>query len=143
MRKIIIILMLSVSFNTSFAQTVITTVGGVVFFDDPDSSRSKTLHEIAVICNEYIQQCHLGASLPLVFLDLELARDTSYWQLGYDNIYGNSIDNDIYERKTKDYTDLGIRIKSCDRTIKRENVLKLLDYGVNHVKELKALRTKA
>lgn len=143
MKKTIVILILFGIFKNSFSQTVISTRGKIVFFDDKDTSKSRQLHDIAKLCSSYIQKFYPKVTLPNVLLDIELSKDTSYSQLGYDNIYGNSIENDIYERKTKDYTNLGIRIKSCMPTINKEDILKLLDYGIKHAQELKNLRTKA
>ncbi len=143
MQKVIIVFLLLIgSSRNLLSQTIITTVGKVIFFDNKDSLKSKQLHEIAKLCDCYIQKFYSGVKLPNILLDVEQSKDTAYYQLGYDNIYGNSIDNDVYERKTNDYTNLGIRIKSCSADINEESILKLLDYGINHEQELKTIRLK-
>jgi hypothetical protein len=118
-------------------------MGKIIFFDSPDSSMSKTLHRIATICNQYIKNYYFDERVPLVLLDIQVTKDTSYWQLGYDNLYSNSVVKDSSQVKTYGHTILGVRIRSCQSTIDPEGILKLFDYGIDHEDELMALWTKA
>jgi hypothetical protein len=81
--------------------------------------------------------------VPLVLLDIQVTKDTSYWQLGYDNLYSNSVDRDTSRHNTYGHAILGVRIKSCQSTIDPEGILKLFDYGLDHEDELKDLWSKA
>ena len=132
--------------NTVLFSNVEDTIK-VAYMDVEDTLKSRQLHDIAKMCSCYIQNFYPRIKLPEILLDMEQSKDTVYYQLGYDNIYGNSIDtsadDDIRQPQTWDYTTLGIRIKSCSPQINKEIILKLLDYGINHVNELKALRKEA
>jgi hypothetical protein len=135
--------MLSISFKVSFSQPVITTIGKIIFVDSPDSSDSKALHRIAKVCNRYLKKYYFDERLPLVLLDVQVTKDTSYWQLGYDNLYGNSVERGIAQHKSYGTTILGVRIKSAHTAIDPEAILKLFEYGIDHEDELKDLWTRA
>ena len=129
--------------GNGLAQNKLTVIENITYLDSDDSVKSERIKKISKQCNCFIKKNYPGIKTLSVLLDIEDCSDTTYYQLGYDNIYGNSVYNDIYKPKTYDFQNLGIRIKACSKTVKLENVLKLLDHGLRNVEALKKMRTKA
>ncbi len=68
------------------------------------------------------------------------AKDTiPRFELSYDNLKGNSIENQIYERNRK-YDKPGLRIKITSDRYHPLEFLKLLEYGIINNKKLKRAR---
>jgi hypothetical protein len=139
-KKIIFLIPFLISITTAYSQSI-TTIDKIIFLDYRDTIDSKPVHETAKICDSYIQTYYATAKFPYILLDIEQSNDTTYYQLGYDNIFGNSIffpNQKIWFNST-----LGIRIKACGKNINASNILKLLDYGLNHISDLKKIRDNA
>lgn len=143
MRLFFFIIFFLTSMNNVQAQvTFIKQVGKIVYGDFDSSMHSKEKEQIAKKMNECILKKYSNKKLPLVYLIVNYDHDTTEYELSYDNFYGNSIDNETYERKGN-YYQPGIRIKIYSTRINTEEVLKLLDYGVSYISELKSIRTQA
>lgn len=87
---------------------------------------------VAFLCNKYMKKYY-----PLVhekvFLELGFDENCSC-KLSYDKFQGNSWINAENNRPVKGF---GIRIQLSQKYNRSESVLKLLDYGLNHLSELK------
>ncbi len=138
---------LLMSFTSIYSQSVytrITETGKVVFSSGRDSSSVSIKEKIAILNNKYIYKYYSKKKLPLIYLSLtndSTSLDTKY-QLSYDNLYGNSLERN-YTVPKKKYYKPGIRIRIANTVIDEASLLKLLDYGINHLTELKSLRNKA
>lgn len=144
MRGIFFLLFFLTILSNLNAQTTFTKQLGYIVYGDFDSSVHKSEKEqVAKKMNDYILKTYSKRNkIPLVYLVVSYGFDTTDYELSYDNFYGNSVDNATYERKGK-YFQPGIRIKVYSSGINLEEVLKLLDYGINHIGELKSIRAKA
>jgi len=147
MRKLLLIIVavIPVALHTS-AQTIITEMDKVTYYNSLDTSVSAAFNKIAWLCNCYILKNYPRTTLQ-VKLDMEVSKDTVYYEVGYDNLYGNSGFPDTtgsgQNPADKIYFDTGIRIKACDTALNKEYILKLLDYGLQHAEELKTFRAEA
>lgn len=146
MHKVLLLIVMVVPvLKSSTAQTIVTEMGKVTYYNSLDTSVSSVYNKVAWLCN-----CYLRANYPkspiLVKLDMEISKDTIYYQVGYDNLYGNSGFPDSTGSGQSPggniYFDTGLRIKACDTAINKENILKLLDYGIQHYEELKTIRAE-
>ncbi len=146
MHKVLLLTVMVVPvLKSSTAQTIITEMDKVTYYNSLDTSVSSVYNKVASLCNCYLR-ANYPKSLVLVKLDMEISKDTVYYQVGYDNLYGNSgfPDSTGASQTTgvNIYFDTGLRIKACDTAINKENILKLLDYGVQHYEELKTMRAE-
>lgn len=128
------------------AQTIITEMDKITYYNSLDTSVSATFNKIAWLCNCYLLKNYPKSTIP-VKLDMEISKDTAYYEVGFDNLYGNSGFPDTTGQgenpADKIYFDTGLRIKACDTVINKEYILKLLDYGLQHYNELKIMRQEA
>lgn len=87
---------------------------------------------VAFLCNEYIKKYYPSIHEKVI---LELGFDEiSSYKLSYDKFEGDSWINAENNRPVKGF---GIRIQLSQKYNRAESVLKLLDYGLNHLSELK------
>jgi hypothetical protein len=130
----------------SFGQHLVYEVGKVIYSNSRDSAQSKFLHNVAVRCNQFIQEYYPKQDSISVRLNITWTADTTFYQLGYDNLAGNFIettDTKLYGNKvsnsiaTKAAKYPGIRIGISSKTIHEEDIFKLLEYGLLHFSELK------
>ncbi len=114
---------------------------GLVVYSDFEKSRDELKKKkSAVACSEYITSKRFDTSL-LVYLIYD--SDSDGYQLSFDNLYGNSIDNSVYDRKGI-YYQPGIRIViPMNRIECVRDIYKLIDYGYNNLDELVKIRNKA
>jgi len=133
-----------VSPKSAESQIVIKRLDKVIFFNSNPLLEVQR-ESIAKDVNQYIKDYCSNCDLPYILLDIGLSEDSTQYQLGYDNIYGSSVYNDIYRPEAWDYTTLGIRINVYNKgtTIDRNAVIILLDYALRHTSELMAMRTDA
>ena len=118
-------------------------IGHVVFNSSSVDSDSSWKIIYTTLINEYIQKHYQKKKLPLIYLTVYSVNNTlMFYELAYDNLNGNSLENEIYDRKGK-YDAPGIRIKICSQELQKEELLKLLNYGINNLKELKKIRNEA
>ena len=147
MRKLLLIIVtvIPVMQHVS-AQTIITEMDKVTYYNSLDTGVSATFNKIAWLCNCYILKNYPKSDIPIK-LDMELSKDTMYYEVGFGNLYGNSGFPDTTGQgqnpSDKIYFDTGLRIKACDTVINKEYILKLLDYGLQHYEELKIMRAEA
>jgi hypothetical protein len=147
MRKLLLIIVtvIPVVLHTT-AQTIITEMDKVTYYNSLDTSISAGFNKIAWLCNCYILKNYPKTTIPIK-LDMEISKDTMYYEVGYDNLYGNAGFPDTtgsgQNPADKIYFDTGLRIKACDTAPNKEYILKLLDYGLQHYEELKTMRTEA
>ena len=127
--------------STSNAQSYFTVqIGNVVYSSSSVDADSAIKENYAELCNKYIERYYHGEHLPLVYLIIRCAKiDTSCYQLAYDNLSGYP-SNHKYYGSDKRFNQPGIRIKIYSNRGEWENLLKLLDYGINNIKELKQQR---
>lgn len=135
-KLLVTVLFVSTLFIRANAQAVITRINNIVYIESSASQQAQQ-QKLAMLCNQYVQQHYTKGEAPLVLLDIQQSTASPCYQLGYDNIYGTSINNEIYKPQTSDHTNLGIRIKICDKAISEQTVLKLLQYGLEHLYKLK------
>jgi len=136
--KTICILIFIVLFSFSKGQVIaITEYNGVVFEKDEFNDIKENY---ALLCSNYIKDNYLRKNLPIIYLVIN--DDSIQYELAYDNLSGNSLDNKVYGRKGNFY-EPGIRIKVPNSSDQSKELLKLLDYGVKHLSELKKIRRKA
>ncbi|HSC39850.1 MAG TPA: hypothetical protein VLD19_18335 [Chitinophagaceae bacterium] len=147
MRKLLLIIVtvIPVTLDIS-AQTIITEMDRVTYYNSLDTSVSAVFNKIAWLCNCYLLKNYPKSPVQIK-LDMELSKDTMYYEVGYDNLYGNSGFPDTtgggQNPADKIYFDLGLRIKACDTAISKENILRLLDYGMLHYEQLQTMRAEA
>jgi hypothetical protein len=129
--------------GTLAAQTVITEMDKVTYYNSLDTTVSAVYNQVAWLCDCYMQKNYPKKTVP-VKLDMECSYDTMYYAIGFDNLYGNSGFPDTSGTgpgpADNVYFDTGLRIKACDTAINKEYILKLLDYGILHYDQLKAMR---
>jgi len=94
------------------SQTIISQQKRVIYFNSTDADEKKILSDLAKKINCFIERYHVKDDSLMVLLDVSVGIDTSYYQIGYDNLYGSSVNNGIYHPKTNDYNILGLRIRS-------------------------------
>jgi hypothetical protein len=87
---------------------------------------------IAYLCNEFMKS-NYPQNKEKVFLELGFSDNPSF-KLSYDKFQGTMWDNAEKNRPAKG---LGIRIRLSQRLDRAESVLKLLDYGLQNLSELK------
>jgi hypothetical protein len=129
----------------SYSQSIFTQQTGRVVFSSVSGNSLIGIKEGAArLCNRYINKYYPKKKLPLIYLSIvndSTTADTAY-QLSYDNLYGNSLENEYTDRRGKYYKP-GIRIRIVNASLDTVSLFKLLDYGINHLVELKALHAKA
>lgn len=121
--------------------TFVKQIGCVAFNGSSVDRDSLRKENYALLVNEHIQKNYSKKKLPLIYL-VVCSMDSMHFQLAYDNLNGNSLDNKTYDRKGK-YDTPGLRIKICSQELHKEELLKLLDYGIVNLKELKKMRNDA
>lgn len=99
-----------------------------------DESQYKN-QEIAFLCNEYINKFYSKKKLPLIYLELEDIGEELY-KVGFDLFEGARWKN---AEENRPYKGKGIRISIISRKNKSESVLKLLDYAITNLKQLKQI----
>lgn len=109
----------------------IVEYNGIVF---EKGVNDKLKEEYAFLCSEYIKSNYSKKKLPLIYIVVD--NQSTNYELAYDNLTGNSLDNKLYERKGKFYKP-GIRIKVPVSPNQSDAILKLLDYGILHLCDLK------
>ncbi|MBS1566759.1 MAG: hypothetical protein JST39_20410 [Bacteroidetes bacterium] len=144
MRKQLLIFSMSICvLHHAGAQTIITEMDKVTYYNSLDTSISSVFNQLAWLCNCYMLRNYPKLSIP-VKLDMELSRDSVSYEVGFDNLYGNSGFPDTTGQgenpADRIYFDTGLRIRACDTVINKEYLLKLLDYGLQHYEELKTMR---
>ena len=121
------------------AQTLVTEMGPIMYFNSLDSTKSAILNRVARRCNcilRFIDSTHLVH----LKLDLAISTDTIVYQLGYDNLYGNYFTLPDTAARTVAgmiYADAGLYIKVRDTVINETHILQLLTYGIGNYKGVK------
>lgn len=127
----------------AIGQDITVRLGHVVYTTIKEDQDSVTKKKYAELCEEFCARYYSTKRLPFVYLVISsTGSDTSLFELAFDNLRGNSLSNREYGRN-KIYDVPGIRIKICTRERKEEEVLKLLDYAINHLMDLKNIRKRA
>jgi hypothetical protein len=117
-------------------------IGRVVFSGSTIDSDSSLKTRYAKLCNAYMDKWYQNKKQPLVYLVLSNRAQPSLYQLAFDNLDGNSLKTKLYGRKGK-YDLPGIRIMIYSNNRQADILLKMLDYAVNNLSELKAVRNRA
>ncbi len=141
-----LITVFTISYNNSIGQSVytnITEIGKVVFSKNGNSNTSKLQEQVAVLFNKYICEYYSRKKLPVIYLSIvnDNTSTSTRYELSYDNLYGNVLNNDNVTVKSK-YHKAGINIlvvNPSDNT----SMLKILEYGISNLSELKLLYDKA
>jgi len=87
---------------------------------------------IAYLCNSYLKK-HFPSIKEKVFLELGFG-DMTNCKLSFDKFQRDGLNNEEDDRLAKGF---GIRIKLSQNINRAESVLKLLDYGLSNLSELK------
>lgn len=131
------------SANDTIGQDITVRFGHVVYTTIREDQDSITKKRYAELCEAFCLRYYNMKRLPFIYLVMSSAgSDTSLFELAFDNLRGNSLSNQEYGR-LKIYDAPGIRIKIFTRERKEEELLKLLDYAINHLMDLKNIRKKA
>ena len=141
MRSAYFILFYCLILNPLRAQTLITDMGSVRFFNSMDSAKSVRLMALAHRCACLLWVTDSTHDLRSK-LDLDLntnPADTSLYRLDYNVLKGDFVPPADTISISTDPSDEspGIYIKIRDTVIKDETVLRVLDYGIHHYAELK------
>src|SRR5689334_700385 len=90
MRKLLLIIVPIVSVGLrAHAQVIVTEMDRVTFYNSLDSATGAAFNKIAWLCNCYLLKNYPKSTVP-VKLDMELSKDTAVYEVGYDNLYGNT-----------------------------------------------------
>lgn len=136
--KTIYIFIFIICFSFLKGQTIAITEYNGIVFEKGENNEAK--ENYALLCSDYIKSNYPRKSLPLIYL--VISNDSLQYELAYDNLQGNSLDNKTYGRKGK-YYEPGIRIKVPDSPNQSQAILDLLNYGIKNLSELKKIRKKA
>lgn len=117
-------------------------IGNVVFGSSLWDRDLPIKKKCAKLCLGYIAKYYPKKKLPNICLAISSREDSAEYKLAYDNLDGNSIDNEFYERKQRE-DEPGIRIVIYSKELSEIEVLKLLDYGINNLTRLKKIRRDA
>ena len=132
-----------------YAQTVISESGRLLYFNSLDSAQGATLNRFATLTACWLYNFDGRDSFPIL-LDLRPgadSTDTSSYELGYDNLYGNSLSFPDSTQTPTDptqqpyYLRLGLRIHSTGPRPDPGVLLRLLEYGIAHYKMLMQIRS--
>jgi hypothetical protein len=97
-KRILYLLLFCLSGIKAQAQSLTTQVDSIVF-------SGKVEEREAILCAKYIQKYYHDTSLPLIYLNIryrdKFKKDTI--ELANDNLYGDALDNDTYDRNSKYY----------------------------------------
>lgn len=105
----------------------LTQVGNVVYIENNFPNMSRLAFRCDAISDKH-------------YILLDIGRDSTTednYKLAYDNIYGTSINNDIYKPQTWDQNIIGIYIKIHKKDLKEEEVMKMVRYGISNYIQLK------
>lgn len=94
------------------------------------------------LCIKYLDAYYSKNKLPNIYLAISSKENLTKYELAYDNLHGNSLENKLYKRRYK-YDMPGIRIVIYSKELSEMIVLKLLDYGINNLSKLKRIRRDA
>lgn len=112
-------------------------MGPVMYFNSLDTALGARLDNIARRCYCFLQYLDSSRSIHLK-LDVAVSTDTTYYQVRYDNLYGDySSYTDTTRPAAKMYSEAGLYVKGRDSTINSNRILLLLAYGIGHYKDLK------
>ena len=130
--------LLIVIITNAQAQIYVRQTGLVAYSGSVIHTDTVTMDAYSKSLNTFIKEMHGKRNLPLIYISI--GENTV---LSFDNLNGNSLDNKAYDRNGK-YDKPGIRIviSNTSQTPER-NMLKLLDYGIENLSELKKERKKA
>lgn len=118
------------------AQTLVSQMGPVQFFNSLDSAKSATLTKIAGRCFCMMQLIDSTHAMQLK-LDLAGSSDSVFYLLDFNNLEGNYIAPDSTAvSMDSQYEIPGIYIKARDSVLRSDIILRLVDYGVRHFSEL-------
>lgn len=120
---------------TSYGNTygVMTGKIGKVYYDGIVAGETQYQNQaIAFLCNEYIAK-YYPKSRVKVFLELGFGESFSY-KISYDKFQGEQWENAEQNRPAKGF---GIRIRLSKNLNRAESVLKLLEYGLNNLADLR------
>ncbi len=90
---------------------------------------------VAYLCYGYLKKFY-PHNKEKVFLELGLEEKEVSYKISYDKFQGNEWNNSEKNRPAKGF---GISIRTSSKYNRAESVLKLLDYGLKHLRELKML----
>jgi hypothetical protein len=140
MKYLLNVLLLFISLNAFAQSEEIVQQGNVAYhFFDRDSIIER---QCSFLCNSYINKYYINKKLPLIYLVYKNPEDSLKYQLSYDNLMGKAFGGN-YKNPIAKYYKLGIRITIYNSEISTEDIIKLLDYGINHLGKLKRIRRKA
>lgn len=135
MKYLLYVLLLIPFFSNS--QIVISKYGKVIYFNSREDIKSERTR-IA----RYIDSVLPKSFNYYVLLDIGIIRNEPVYELGFDNLYGDSEYNDIYKPIAWDYSTIGLRICLYNDSIDQTQIIKLLTYGIDNIHKLKKFRDK-
>lgn len=135
MHKYLLFITLLFSLN-SFSQVIIHQTGYVFYFKG-DSINNIKKESLAAKINKKMAAVR-KKDKQFVYLDIVFRSDSNYYAVSFDNLYGDGIYNDVYNRKAWDYKNIALQLSAYTTTDKlnEEAIMKLLDYGISHRKKL-------
>ncbi len=138
---ILVILIISITAKGKAQVYFTVDIGNKVVYSSSSVDADSTIKkQYAQLCDKYIKTYYYQNNLPLVFLKISKSKfDLCRYEIAYDNLAGYP-SNYRYYGMNKNYNNPGIRIMICNDKCGPENLLKLLDYGINNLKKLKSRR---
>jgi len=137
----LLLLVFSLTRGHLSAQTLITDMGSVRFFNTLDSAKSLRIMALAQRCSCVLRLTDSTHSM-LLKLDLETdtnRTDTAFYRLDYNILNGDFTPSaDLTAPPSDSLAEQpGIYIRIRDSVIRDETVIRLVDYGIHHYDELK------
>jgi hypothetical protein len=126
------------------AQTTISESRRLIFFNSPDSAQGATIARDILLVNYWLDHYDPHNSFSIL-LDLRPRTDTAFWELGHDNLFGNSLSYTDPSAIPFDpgeqlcYKRVSLRIRGVGPTADPKCLLQLLEYGIAHFATLKQM----
>lgn len=134
------VLFFLIASSSSRAQTLVSRMGPVQFFNSLDSAKSARLTRIAGRCFCMMQLLDSTRSIQLK-LDLAEASDSVFYVLDFNILDGHYVVPDSAGTSMDSQPEKpGIYIKARDSILRPEIILRMLDYGVRHYADLQQQR---
>lgn len=125
----------------SNAQVFTVERGKVVYGSSGMDADSLIKKRYAILCDSYIKEFYSEKKLHFLYLIINKDQHSSINELSYDDLSGYSSEYEYYGVNKK-YNNPGLRIGIHSAQDEPENILKLLDYGLNNLRELKKRRKR-
>jgi hypothetical protein len=138
---IFLVIFVQISLFSHSQSSCIIQSGKIVYECGHSDEDSIIRSNYAAFGNMYMQKYFQNNKVKLIYLCLNMnTLDTiPRFELSFDNLRGNSMENQLYERNRK-FDKPGVRIKITSNRYHPLEFLKLLEYGIINIKKLRKAR---